>query len=97
LACDCALLAGSGVNKIMNMGTYDSTDFKTWYEHGLAPALAAGIPRDTIGAGIGVWNDSRVQPWNLSPKSAEERICTLMNHLFQGACSPAPAHARTAP
>jgi outer membrane protein assembly factor BamB len=83
LICDCPLLASSGINKIMNMATYDSTDFKTWYEHGLTPALAEGIPRGKIGAGLGVWNDSRVQPWNLSPKSAEERICALMNHSFQ--------------
>ena len=68
------------------------------YEHSLTPALAPGIPRSKIGAGLGVWNGSDVQPWDLSAKSAEERICALMNHSFteldmfilsQGSADPA--------
>ena len=81
---DCKLLANSGVGKIMNMGTYHSPDFASWYQTELMPALDPAIPRSKIGAGLGVWNDTRTaHTWNLTPKSAEERICALMNHSFQ--------------
>jgi hypothetical protein len=74
------------------------TVVRSRYEHSLTPALAPGIPRSKIGAGLGVWNGSDVQPWDLSAKSAEERICALMNHSFteldmfilsQGSADPA--------
>ena len=81
---DCALLANSGVGKIMNMGTYNSPGFASWYQTELTPALNPAIPKARIGAGLGVWNDSRTaHTWNLTPKSAEDRICALMNHSFQ--------------
>ena len=78
---DCALLANSGIDKIMNMATYNAADFASWYQSALTPALA--IPKDRIGAGLGVWNDSTLaHTWNLTPESAEQRICALMNHSF---------------
>ena len=62
---------------------YNAPDFASWYQGALANALAPDIPRDKIGAGLGVWNASDLQhTWNLTPKSAEERICALMNHSF---------------
>jgi hypothetical protein len=80
---NCSLLSNSGVNKIMNMATYNAADFASWYSSALTPALAQAIPRDKIGAGLGVWNDSKLaHTWNLTPESAEERICALMNHSF---------------
>jgi hypothetical protein len=56
---DCALLARSGVDRIMNMATYNAPDFASWYQTALVPALGTGIPRSKLGAGLGVWNDSR--------------------------------------
>lgn len=87
---DCKLLANSGVAKIMNMDTYWGTDFEDWYDRALRPALADGIPRNKIGAGLGLYNCTTSSgctsephpPWNLTPQSAKDRICALMNHSF---------------
>jgi hypothetical protein len=70
---DCALLGNSGVDKIMNMATYNAADFASWYGSNLKPALADSIPKDRIAAGLGVWNDSKLaHTWNLTPESAEQ-------------------------
>ena len=54
----------------------NAPDFASWYQTNLMPALDPAIPKNKIGAGLGVWNDSRTaHTWNLTPKSAEERIC----------------------
>ena len=61
----------------------------------LAPAIADGVPRKSLGAGLGCWVEHtaanasarrKLQPvpaWSLSPESATQRICALMNHSVQ--------------
>lgn len=62
---DCKLLANSGVAKIMNMDTYFAPDFAGWYQQ-LLPTLAEGIPRDKVGAGLGIYNCT-------APRSVDSR------------------------
>ena len=71
---DCKLLGASGINKmdknlIMNMATHLA--LASWHQPDLTPALADGVPRDKIGAGLGeVWNATRtVHAWNLKVKN----------------------------
>ena len=81
---NCALVASSGVNRIMHMGTYNAASYQAWVQRELAPAIAPSVPRASVGLGLGVWNDSEVaaNPWNLEPASAKERICSALNHSF---------------
>jgi hypothetical protein len=49
----------------------------------LAPALKT-VSLDTLGVGLGCWVDPSLnQTWNLTPESAEERVCKLMNESVQ--------------
>ena len=44
----------------------------------LQPALS--LPRSVLGAGLGCWIDSRTNnTWSITPQSAIERVCMLMN------------------
>jgi hypothetical protein len=79
----CSVLAGSGVNRLMNMRTYNSGDFTAWANVQLAPALHQ-VPLNILGAGLGCWIDNRTRgTWNVKPESARERICLLMNRSVQ--------------
>ena len=79
----CALLASSGVNRVMNMGTYNAHSYEEWVYSNLAPALDAH-QTEKIGAGLGCWIDQRTNgTWSVTSESAKERICMLMNHSFQ--------------
>ena len=53
---DCATLAASGVDKIMNMRTYNGISYEEWYYTELAPALAVGR-QDVVGHGLGCYVD----------------------------------------
>ena len=73
----------AAADAVMNTKTYNAPSFLAWKGQ-LEPALAAGVPRDKLGAGLGCWVESgAVPPWNLSPTSAAERVCELMNQSFQ--------------
>jgi hypothetical protein len=50
---DCAEL-GRGADVFMNMRTYNAASYVSWLEQ-LAPALAPGVPRASLGAGLGCW------------------------------------------
>eukprot|EP01047_Picozoa_sp_COSAG01_P031633 COSAG01_NODE_2252_length_8074_cov_37.778809_9_plen_310_part_00 len=50
---DCAEL-GRGADVFMNMRTYNAASYASWLEQ-LAPALAPGVPRASLGAGLGCW------------------------------------------
>ena len=75
---NCSRLAPA-VDRIMNMGTYNAGSYLTWLSH-LTPALASGVPRDKLGAGLGCWVDSKTNnTWSTTSESAELRVCALMN------------------
>ena len=77
---NCSLLAASGADRIMDMRTYNAPDAASWYWSDLLPALAADPSRSRVAVGLGCWNDSRTDgTWNLTPESAEQRVCMLMN------------------
>jgi hypothetical protein len=74
---NCTLLATSGVNRVMNMGTYNAGNYQQWMSM-LAPAL--DVPRESLGVGLGCWVDSKTNgTWSTEAASAEARICALMN------------------
>ena len=76
---DCAALARSGVNKVMNMETYNALSYSMWARTLLAPALR-DVPLDVLGVGLGCWvNDETNHSWNTKAVSAEQRVCLLMN------------------
>ena len=65
------------------MYTYNSADYYEWATVQLAPALKT-VSLEVLGVGLGCWVDSSLnQTWNLSPESAEERVCKLMNESVQ--------------
>jgi hypothetical protein len=75
---NCALIASSGVNRMMHMGTYNAVSYPVWYSQ-LAPALSPNVPRASIGLGLGVWLPQN-DPWSeshriicRSPKSQRYR------------------------
>ena len=88
---DCKTLA-SGADVFMNMDTYNSDSYEHWLD-AFKPAVAPGVPRAQLGAGLGCWyqqpgegaSDGRrqLQPvpaWSVTEESAEQRICAFMNH-----------------
>lgn len=80
---NCSAVAGSGVDRIYTMYTYNSADYYEWATVQLAPALQT-VSLNTLGVGLGCWDDPSLnQTWNLSPESAEERVCKLMNESVQ--------------
>ena len=69
-----------------NAGSFDG-----WLQRGLAPAIDSAVPRASVGAGLGVWNDSKTDNgWNLTPKSAAVRVrCALITIMHRhGPSSP---------
>eukprot|EP00041_Stephanoeca_diplocostata_P012180 m.203377 g.203377 ORF g.203377 m.203377 type:complete len:378 (-) comp18846_c0_seq2:816-1949(-) len=79
----CNVLATSGVHRLMNMRTYNAGNFGAWYYSALTPALEK-IPLDRLGVGLGCWIDSRTNnTWNITPESASQRICALLNASVQ--------------
>eukprot|EP00039_Didymoeca_costata_P014603 m.237650 g.237650 ORF g.237650 m.237650 type:complete len:435 (+) comp16057_c0_seq35:117-1421(+) len=82
LISNCSILGNSGVDRIMNMGTYNSKSFEGWYYSLMTPALE--VPRNKLGAGLGCWIDYRTNnTWAVTAISAEQRICVLMNQSVQ--------------
>ena len=80
---NCSAVAGSGVASIYTMYTYNSADYYEWSSAQLAPALAT-VPLDTLGVGLGCWVDPSLNgTWNLTPESADDRVCKLMNESVQ--------------
>jgi hypothetical protein len=80
---NCSAVADSGVDRIYTMYTYNSADYYEWATVQLAPALKT-VSLDTLGVGLGCWVDPSLnKTWNLSPISAEERVCKLMNESVQ--------------
>ena len=80
---NCSAVAGSGVSRVYTMYTYNAADYFEWSSVQLAPALAT-VPLDTLGVGLGCWVDSSLNStWNLTPESAEDRVCKLMNESVQ--------------
>lgn len=87
---DCATLA-SGADLFMNMDTYNSDSWEHWL-NAFKPAVAPGVPRAKLGAGLGCWYQKhsgeasggrrlqKVPAWSTTEKSAEQRICAFMNH-----------------
>jgi hypothetical protein len=96
---DCAELA-KGADVFMNMDTYNSASYTDWLR-ALGPAIAPGVPRGQLGAGLGCWiehehdrkndrmHNRRLQPvpaWSLSPKSAQQRICVRASTIPKLQC-----------
>ena len=50
---NCSELA-AGADVFMNMGTYNAASLEAWMEQ-LAPSIAPGVPRASLGAGLGCW------------------------------------------
>ena len=63
---NCALVASSGVNRIMHMGTYNAASYQAWVQRALAPAIAPGVPRASVGLGLGVWSKRSSPPSSIS-------------------------------
>lgn len=76
-ATDCHTLSNSGVNRLMNMRTYNAQSYEEWVYSRLSPALAKGVQHQVIGIGLGCWSDGEI--WSTTALSAEDRICYLMN------------------
>ena len=76
-ATDCTTLSHSGVNRLMNMRTYNAQSFEEWVYTRLFPALSGGVQHNVIGMGLGCWADGNI--WSTTAVSAEDRICYLMN------------------
>ena len=77
IASDCVLLANSGINRIMNMRTYNGGWYEQWRESALGPALDPRIPREKLAVGLGCYDVSA--GWHSTAESAMERVCALMN------------------
>jgi len=86
---DCTALA-EGADRFMNMDTYNADSYEHWLNQ-FKPAIAPGVPRAKLGAGLGCWYQKkargrgrrRLQPvpaWSTTKKSAEQRVCAFMNH-----------------
>lgn len=83
LCTNCSRLASSGVNRLMNMRTYNAGDYAGWARQALLPAVKT-VPRDVLGVGLGCWVDGRTNStWNVQPQSAKQRICLLRNLSVQ--------------
>lgn len=80
---NCKTLAGSGVNRIMNMRTYNAVSYEEWVYSYLAPAFIETKDQDVVGIGLGCWDygnhSQEGSEWSVTAKSAEERICYLIN------------------
>ena len=63
---NCALVASSGVNRIMHMGTYNAASYQAWVQRALAPAIAPSVPRASVGLGLGVWSKRSSSPSSFS-------------------------------
>ena len=79
----CAICSGSelakGADLFMNMETYNAGSYEEWLQY-LGPAVTdPSIPRSKLGAGLGCWIESTVPAWSLTPQSAQQRVCELMN------------------
>lgn len=89
---NCSLLA-NGADLLMNMATYNAPSYNAWLSQ-LGPSVDdSSFPRTKLGAGLGCWIEHRhghdhapatagkqpVPAWSLTPKSAEQRVCELMN------------------
>lgn len=75
---DCKKLAASGVNKLVNMQTYNGISYEQWFYSNLSPALA--VKDNMVVAGLGCWIDHTIaKAWSTTAISAEQRICMLMN------------------
>ena len=78
---DCITLGQSGVNRLMNMRTYNAVSYEEWMYQYLAPALVAEGNLHVVGIGLGCWTQGKKEAheWSTTPLSAEQRICYLMN------------------
>ena len=82
LASDCKALSVSGVNRLMNMVTYNAASYAEWY--GILLSAVQTVPLNVLSTGLGCWTDSQLKgSWSLTAKSAEQRICALMNQSVQ--------------
>ena len=78
---NCSLLAHAA-DKVMHMATYNSNSYPAWLA-ALAPAVAPGVPRGRVGAGLGCFVNAQLNnTWSLTPESAALRVCALMNYSF---------------
>jgi hypothetical protein len=78
---NCSLLAAAS-DRALNMGSYNGGSYRGWLQ-ALAPALAAGVDRSRMGAGLGCYVDAATNnTWATTPESAAQRVCVLMNASF---------------
>eukprot|EP00939_MAST-03C_sp_MAST-3C-sp1_P000813 g813.t1 len=77
---NCTVLARSGVNRLMNMRTYNALSYEEWVYTRFEPSIRDVDRHDVIGMGLGCWIDEEKNgTWSTTPESAELRICYLMN------------------
>ena len=83
MTCDCKTLSRSGVDRVMNMHTYNAMSYEEWIYSRAEPATAVS-PLDHLGMGLGCWIDDRTNgTWAVTAESAAQRICYAMNRSVQ--------------